>query len=126
MYGKTTVNRGDIWAVDLEPSRGSEMDKIRPCLVVTNNSANKYAQVIVVVALTKTPPKRPYPFIVEVPDSANMPQESWVDCAHIRAVDKSRLGRYYTSLDTDTMRQVNEALRVQLALDAKERRTVDE
>jgi mRNA interferase MazF len=119
MYGKTTINRRDIWAVDLDPAQGSEMDKIRPCLVVTNNIANQYAQVITVVALTTTPPTKPYPFIVEVPDSAKMPEESWIDCAHIRAVDKSRLRRYYTSLDSDTMSKVDAALRVQLSLDHK-------
>jgi mRNA interferase MazF len=123
VYGKTSVNRGDVWAVDLEPARGSEMNKIRPCLVVTNDSANKYAQVITVVALTKTPPSKPYPFIVEVPDTANMPEESWIDCAHIRSVDKSRLRRYYTSLDSDTISKVDAALRVQLALNPKSAKT---
>ncbi len=119
MYGKTTVNRGDVWAVDLEPATGSEMNKVRPCLVVTNNIANRYSRVIVVVALTTAAPTDPYPWMVEVPETANMPRLSWVHCAHIRAVDKARLGRYYTSLDTDTMRKVDEALMEQLGLDAQ-------
>lgn len=119
MYGKTTINRGDVWAVDLDPAQGSEMNKIRPCLVITNDAANRYAQVITVVALSKTPPSKPYPFIVEVPDTAMMPEQSWVDCAHIRAVDKSRLGRYYTSLDSSTVGKVDAALRVQLSLNPK-------
>jgi mRNA interferase MazF len=119
VYGKTTVNRGDVCAVDLEPATGSEMDKMRPCLVVTNDLANQYSRVIVVVALTTAVPKKPYPWMVEVPETANMPQQSWVHCAHIRAVDKARLGRYYTSLDTDTMRKVDEALIEQLGINAR-------
>ena len=119
MYGKTTVNRGDVWAVDLEPATGSEMNKVRPCLVVTNNIANRYSRVIVMVALTTAAPTDPYPWMVEVPETANMPRPSWVHCAHIRAVDKARLGRYYTSLDTDTMRKVDEALMEQLGLNAQ-------
>jgi mRNA interferase MazF len=119
VYGKTTVNRGDVWAVDLEPATGSEMDKMRPCLVVTNDLANQYSRVIVVVALTTAVPKKPYPWMVEVPETANMPQQSWVHCAHIRAVDKARLGRYYTSLDTDTMRKADEALIEQLGINAR-------
>jgi len=119
VYGKTTVNRGDVWAVDLEPATGSEMDKVRPCLVVTNDLANKYSRVIVVVALTTTVPKEPYPWMVEVPETASMPWQSWVHCAHIRAVDKARFGRYYTSLDTGTMRKVDEALMEQLGINAQ-------
>lgn len=122
MYGKSTINRGDIWAVDLDPAQGSEANKIRPCLVVTNDTANSYADVITVVSLSTTPPKKHYPFMVEVPDTARMPKESWVDCAHIRAVDKSRLRKYYTSLDSSTVSKVDAALRAQLSLNPKSTR----
>ncbi len=120
MEGKTTINRGDIVAVDLEPTQGSEMGKRRPCLVVTNNVANKYSSVVTVVAVTTVEPSKPYPFIVEIPKSAKMPERSFINCVHIRAVDKSRLERYYTSLDAETMRKVDEALIVQLGIGAKE------
>ncbi len=95
------------------------MNRIRPCLVVTNDLANKYSRVIVVVALTTAVPNDRYPWMVEVPETANMPRQSWVHCAHIRAVDKARLGRYYTSLDSDTMRKVDEALIEQLGINTE-------
>jgi mRNA interferase MazF len=119
MHGKTTVNRGDVWAVHLDPTKGREMSKTRPCLVVSNNTANKYSPLVSVVVITKTAPSRSYRFIVEIPASANMPERSWIHCNQIRTVDKQRFGRYYTTLDADTMRKVSEALRVQLGLDAK-------
>ena len=94
---KTTVCRGDVVEVDLEPVTGREMAKTRPCLVVTNNTANRYSAVISV--------------------GANMPKRSWVDAAHLRTVDRSRLtGRYYTSLDKATMEKVNDALKEHLGL----------
>ena len=34
------MRRGEIWTVDFEPSRGSEADKLRPAVVVSNNGAN--------------------------------------------------------------------------------------
>ena len=121
MYGKTTVNRGDVWAIHLDPTRGREMNKTRPCLVVSNNTANKYSPLVTVALITKTVPGKPYRFIVEIPESANMPERSWIHCNQIRTVDREqRFGRYYTSLDADTMRKVNRALRVQLDLDGKE------
>ena len=124
MQGKSSVKRGDVWAVKLDPTRGKEMNKTRPCLVVSNNTANKYSPLATVVVVTTTEPPKPYPHIVDIPDSANMPERSWAHCGQIRTVDKERrFGRYYTSLDAETMRRVDEALRVQLALNAKERRT---
>jgi len=120
MRGKSTVNRGDIFRVNLEPARGSEMNKKRPCLVVSNDTANKYSRVVAVVALTTTAPRKTYPFIVEVPASAKMPMPSWIDCAHIRSVDRERLSKYLTSLDAATMRAVEKALSIQLGLAARE------
>lgn len=120
MHGKTTINRGDVWAISLEPVRGSEMGKRRPCLVVSNDVANKYSRVITVVAITTTAPNKAFPFIVGIPDSARMPEQSFIDCAHIRTVDRQRLGKYYTSLDRATMKKVDEALLDQLGIEAKE------
>lgn len=122
---KTTVNRGDIWAVNLDPTQGTEMGKRRPCLVVTNDTANRYSGKVTVVPLTTTPPKKLYPFLVEVPKTANMPQKSWIDCSHIRTIDKAkRLGKYYTSLDSATMKEVDKALLVQLGIGMKEHRSM--
>jgi mRNA interferase MazF len=114
---KTTISRGDVVEVNLDPSTGREMAKTRPCLVVSNNIANRYSAVINVVPITSREPSKSFPFIVEIPDSANMPKRSWVDAAHIRTVDRSRLTeRYYTSLDRATMEKVNDALKEQLSL----------
>jgi mRNA interferase MazF len=127
MQGKSSVKRGDVWAVNLNPATGAEMNKIRPCLVVSNNTANRYSPLVTVVVVTTTAPRKPYPFMVEIPDSAKMPEPSWIHCGQLRTVDRgSRFGRYYTSLDADTMRKVNEALRVQLDLDAKDGGTVND
>ena len=94
---------------------------------MSNNAANKHSPLVTVVGVSTTAPRRSYPFIVEIPQSANIPERSWIHCNQIRTVDKgSRFGRYYTSLAADTMRKVDGALRVQLALDTTERQTVDE
>lgn len=126
MHGKSNVSRKDVWEINLDPSQGAEANKSRPCLVVSNNTANKYSPLITVTTITTTAPRKPYPFMIEIPNSANMPQQSWIHCGQIRTVDKSRLRRYYTSLDNETMRKVNDALRVQLGLATKEQKTVAE
>ncbi len=102
--------------VDLEPVKGSEMSKKRPCVVVSNDVANRYSPVVTVVAVTSQTPRKPYPFIVEIPESAKMPKKSWVTCAHIRTVDKTRLNRLLTKLDSPTIEKINEALLEQLGI----------
>lgn len=102
--------------VNLEPVRGSEISKERPCLVVSNDIANRYSPVVTVVAVTSQAPKKPYPFMVEIPEITKMPKKSWITCAHIRTVDKTRLSRFVTKLDFSTIEKVNEALAEQLGM----------
>lgn len=116
MRGKTTVSRGDIWAVDLEPVRGSEMGKRRPCLIVSNDVANRYSTTVMIVPLTTIEPTKDYPFIVGIPESANLPSQSWANASHLRSVSKDRLGKWYTCLDSTTMRKVDGALLNQLGI----------
>lgn len=114
---KTSVCRGDVLEVDLDPTTGRETSKTRPCLVVSNNIANRHSSVINVVPITSREPSKNYPFLVEFPKSANMPKRSWADVAQIRTVDRSRLTRrYFTSLDRSTMEKVDNALKEQLGL----------
>jgi mRNA interferase MazF len=108
--------RGDVWTVDLELVRGSEMSKQRPCVVVSNDVANRYSPVVTVIAITSQIPKKPYPFMVEIPESAKMSKKSWVTCAHIRTVDKTRLSRLINKLDSPTIEKVGEALLEQLGM----------
>lgn len=106
-----------MYDVELEPVRGSEIGKRRPCLVVTNDAANRSSPVVTVVAITSRPPKKAYPFMVEIPEGAGMEKGSWVTCAHIRSVSRERLGSRRAGLDAETMRRVNRALAVQLGME---------
>lgn len=108
------ITKGDVWTVVLEPVRGSEMSKERPCLVVSNDIANRYSPVVTIVAVTSQAPKKSYPFMVEMPENVGMPKRSWITCAHIRTVDKTRLGHFVTRLGRITLEEVNEALSEQL------------
>ena len=48
----TTLTRGMVIQVNLDPTVGSETGKTRPCVVVTNNVFNERLSVIQVVAIT--------------------------------------------------------------------------
>ena len=46
------IKRGDIVLVDLEPVKGSETGKIRPCVIIQNDIGNKFSSTTIVTIVT--------------------------------------------------------------------------
>lgn len=115
------MRRGDIRLVDLEPVVGAEASKRRPCLVVSNDTANATAErlgrgVITIVPLTSST-QRVYAFQVLLPSIATgLPLESKAQAEQVRAVAVGRIGEHLGRVGPAQMRQVNEALRLHLDL----------
>ncbi len=57
--------RGEIWWVELDPSRGAEIQKTRPCVVISSDMANARRRTVIVVPFSTSPKEYP-PFTVEV------------------------------------------------------------
>jgi mRNA interferase MazF len=76
----------DVVLVDLNPTKGSEISKIRPCLVVSPNAVNKFMNTIVVVPFTSKP--KGYPFRIAT-NHKNTVGELCFD--HIKSIDKTRI-----------------------------------
>jgi mRNA interferase MazF len=106
------VRRGDIWWVSLDPTRGSEIRKTRPAVVITVNALNRARRTVVVVPLSTGPEPRP-PMIVPTPSAG---PNSVAVCDQLRAVDKRRLTRISGRLSTADLRILEEGLRQILEL----------
>lgn len=78
--------QSSIYWFDPEPTKGFELSKIRPCIVVSPNEMNKRLSTVLVVPLTST--VRPWPFRVTL---TILGQKSSAACDQLRVVDKSRL-----------------------------------
>src|SRR3974390_491866 len=107
-----TIRRREIWWVSLDPSRGSEIRKTRPCVVVSVDEVNQARRTPVVVPLSASPADAP-PIVVSVP-SAGSDSVAVVD--QIRAVDKGRFVDTSGSLSAQDLSVVESALRSILAL----------
>ena len=107
--------RGQIYQVNWNPARGSEQAGIRPALVVQNDIGNSSSATTIVVAVTTTVPKKPYPFMVELANS-HLPRRSFANCAQVYTIDKSRLGNMMGVVDATVMSLVDDALRHSLQL----------
>jgi mRNA interferase MazF len=107
------VQRGHIVWVQLDPTRGSEIAKTRPCAILSATEINQYRNTVVVVPLTNTPTPATPPLLIATP-SAGASSKARIE--HIRAVDKSRLQRPAGVLSASDLRAIESALRVVLRL----------
>ena len=106
------VRRGEIWWVDLDPTRGGEINKRRPAVVLSADGLNRARRTVVVAPLSTGPSPRP-PIVVATPSAG---VGSVAICDQLRAVDKSRLVRGDGRLSSDDLRAVQEGVRQVLAL----------
>ena len=104
--------RGEVYWVSLDPTIGSEVRKTRPGLILSNNSANKYSDRVIIGPITSSI-KRLYPFEAQVRSPHG---DNKVMLDHIRSVDKKRLGSKIYSISELEMREVERALKLALAI----------
>ncbi len=109
------LKRGMVIDVNLDPIRGSETGKIRPCVIVTNDVYNARVPVIQVVPITEWNEKkgRIITNVVIEPNSANgISKKSVADCLQTRPIDhRYRLVKVRGKLDDETMQKVDQALK---------------
>lgn len=112
------MKRGEIYYANLSPAVGSEMDKRRPVLIVSNDINNRNATVLTVVPLTSNV-SRVYPFEVLVaPEDSGLPRPSKVQAQQIRTISKQRIeAEAVGQLSDQLMQQVEAAIKLHLALE---------
>ena len=111
--------RGDVIFVNLDPAVGSEPKKTRPCLVVQNDTGNRFAPATIVAAITDAD-KVPKAYPVDVPikkGEGGVRKDSVIQCSLLRVVDENRILETWGKVSDGTMDKVNYALRISLALD---------
>jgi mRNA interferase MazF len=82
-----SIRRGEVVLVDLDPTRGAEMQKTRPCVVVSPDELNGHLRTVIVAPLTTG--GQPYPFRVPC-RFANKSGHIVTD--QLRTVDRERVG----------------------------------
>ena len=101
------VKQFEVWTVELNPTKGSEINKTRPCLVISPDSINKVLNTVIVAPLTHL--IKNYPSRVDCSFKAEAGQ---VVLDQIRAVDKTRLTKKIGKMDAETDKDVCTVLQV--------------
>lgn len=109
-------SRGEVWIVDLNPTKGHEQMGTRPGLVLSVDLFNHGPAGLVVMLPISTVAKG-IPFHVELnPPEGGLKQKSFVKCEDVRSVAKERLLRRLGSVSPRAMAAVEDRLRILLNL----------
>ena len=111
------TKRGDICLVALDPVMGSEISKIRPALIVSNDINNRFSGTLTVLPITSKNLQKIYPFEVFFKKGkANLPKNSKVKADQIRTLDKSRIVKFIGTLENKEMDLLDKAILIHLDL----------
>jgi mRNA interferase MazF len=94
------VRRGDVFLVNLDPTRGGEIQKTRPCVVVSPDELNDHLRTFIVVPLTTG--THSYPFRVACRFEG---RSGFIVLDQIRTIDHERLVRRLGKLSSSTLEQ---------------------
>ncbi|MCH9625441.1 MAG: Endoribonuclease EndoA [Chlamydiales bacterium] len=105
--------RGEVYWIDLEPTRGGETKKTRPGLIISNDIGNEFSNVVMVAPITSKV-KRVYPTEVKTLIAGKSAKIMLHQC---RAVDKSTriLDKIY-DVDSKTMANAEKAIAIVFGL----------
>lgn len=109
---KSVPKRGDVYWVALDPTLGSEIQKTRPAVIISNNSCNAHGLRVVALPLTSNVDSL-YPGEALVTIKGK-PSRALGD--QIRSLDKSRLRSRIGTLSYDEMASIDDAVRITLGL----------
>jgi mRNA interferase MazF len=101
MVASEAVRRGDIFLITLDPTRGEEIRKTRPCVVISPDELNAYLHTFIVAPLTTG--SHSYPYRISCRFQG---RTGHIVIDQIRTVDRERLVRKLGKLSSSTLGNV--------------------
>ena len=95
------ANRFDVYLINLDPTVGSEIQKIRPCLIISPDEMNRHIRTVIVAPMTTA--GKEYPTRVSCTFKKKKGQ---IVIDQIRTIDKSRLIKKLGTIDPNTQLEV--------------------
>lgn len=103
------ISQYEVYLIDLDPTKGHEIRKTRPCLVISPNEMNHSIQTLIVAPMTTQ--SREYPTRVAVRFQKKL---GWIVLDQIRTVDRSRLVKKLGKIPLQAQAEVKRVLREML------------
>lgn len=111
------IKRGDIYYANLCPVIGSEQGGIRPVLIISNDTGNRYSPTVIVAAITsRIHTKAKLPTHIAVNNLKCLSANSIILFEQIRTIDKQRLREFIGTLDGRFLDNADKALAISIGL----------
>ena len=95
------VNRFDVYLTNLDPTVGSEIQKKRPCLIISPDEMNRHIRTVIVAPMTKA--GKDYPTLIKCNFKK---KKGHIVLDQIRTIDKTRLIKNIGTIDSETQLKV--------------------
>ena len=111
--------RGSIVWVALDPARGAEVPKTRPCVVVSRDIANEVSRTITVVPLSSVKGKASARLVQPLlaAGETRLSRDSRALCDQVRTIDKGRVRNAAGILDPGSLKRIDLGLVLHLGLE---------
>lgn len=103
------INQYEVYLVDLDPTKGHEIQKIRPCVVISPNEMNHEIGTVIVAPMTTKSHK--YPTRVELTFDS---KKGWIVLDQIRTIDKMRLVKKIGVIEKKEIQKVKQIIQEML------------
>ena len=113
------MKRGEVWEVNLDPTIGAEIKKVRPCVIVSRDAlARLPLKIIVPLTEWKEAFKdAPWHVLVEPTSENGLSKKSSADTYQIRSISEKRLVNRLGEVSDQVIEQIEKGLALSLALD---------
>jgi mRNA interferase MazF len=111
--------KGSIVWVSLDPARGAEVPKTRPCIVVSRTEANDVSSTVTVVPLSSIPGRAVDRLLQPLLTAreTHLPKDSRALCDQVRTIDKGRIRATAGVLNTEILGKIDRGLILHLELE---------
>ena len=113
------LERGQIVMAELPTSQGSVQGGLRPCVVVSNDKANKFSPVVICVPLSSNINKKKLPthaIIKPNPSDNKLKRASIVLCEQIMTITKDSIRFVTGKMGSEDCERINECMKISLSL----------
>lgn len=106
------MNNGDIWLLNLDPTVGAEIQKIRPAIIVSSNAVGILPLKVIVPIPDWKSHYAQVPWMVKlIPNQENnLEKLSGADAFQVRSVSQMRFVKHIGKVSAETMQQIKDAL----------------
>lgn len=115
------MRRGQVYYINLGQPVGSEQGGRRPCVIIQNNAGNEHSKTVIIAPMTASGKKYLPTHVETTNEDKKLFIGSIILTEQIQTIDKSRVEEFVCNLSDNTMRKVDEAIHISLALDREER-----